>query len=98
MNTQITINIKGEGKMSVDKGTRYYEIISKQNNPDIIGIRVNNELVSLNKKATKDQTIEFFDVNSIEGSKMYKAGLKFSQIKRRSNTINLQLRSSLFNH
>ncbi len=74
MNVKITY--QNETK-EVPINTTYLEISKLFNLKNIIGIKINNDIISLNSKATKDQVVEFFDVNSIEGTKMYKAGLKF---------------------
>ena len=64
-------------KIEVDKGTTYLEI-SKNSilKNSTLGVKKNNEIFSLNDKAITNETIEFFDVNSLEGSKIYKAALE----------------------
>ena len=60
------------------KETTYYDISRDyvcQN--AILGVRINNEVYPLSKKATSDQRIEFFDVDDLIGNKMYKSALKF---------------------
>ena len=74
MSVKITFN--NETK-EVPINSTYLEISKIFNLKNIIGLKINNEMISLNDCATKDTIVEFFDVNSIEGTKMYKAGLKF---------------------
>lgn len=52
------------------------EYQAKMENP-IIGAKINNEVVTFNYAITKDVAIDFFDVNDLNGYKMYQGGLKF---------------------
>ncbi|MEG1287765.1 MAG: nucleoside kinase [Bacilli bacterium] len=59
-------------------GTTFYDISKDFSMPSkILGVRINNEIYSLNKKALKDEVVEFFNVNDLIGNKMYKSALKF---------------------
>ncbi len=74
----ISITLDTNKKIEIEKGTTYLEISKYSKLKDsVLGVKKNNEILSLNEKAQEDETIEFFDCNSIEGSKIYKAGLKF---------------------
>lgn len=74
----ITIHFDNDKKTQVEKGTSYLEISKLSNIKDsVLGVKKNNEIFSLNDKAIEDETIEFFNVNSIDGAKIYKAGIKF---------------------
>lgn len=59
-------------------GTTYYEISKDCNNiANIVGVKINNEVYSLEKKADKDANVTFINYNDLIGNKMYKSGLKF---------------------
>ncbi len=77
MNTvKATLN-NGEVK-EYNVGTTYYEIskdVKLQNK--ILGVKINNKNVSLNKKIEKDETLNFFDLSDVVGYKMYQCALKF---------------------
>ncbi len=74
----ITITFDTNQELTVPKGTTYLEISKNSKYKDsVLGIMKNNEIFLLSDKAYEDETIEFFDANSVEGSKIYKAALKF---------------------
>lgn len=75
-NIFITIN-NGE-KREFKKNTTYYEI-SKGFNMDknILGVKINNEVLSLSDKAQESAQISFVDLNDLSGNKIYKSGLEF---------------------
>ena len=68
----------GNQTIEVDKNTSYLDISrqSKWKNT-ALAVKKNNELFPLSAKASTDEVIEFVDVTSIEGAKMYKAAVKF---------------------
>lgn len=73
----ITITHNGETKQ-FKENTTYYEISKGFNlEKDILGVKINNEIHSLNDKATKDEKITFIDLNDVSGNKIYKSGLMF---------------------
>ncbi len=76
MNQEITINIKGEGEKTLPLGLSYYDYLS-QLYPNLIGVRVNNELVPLDTKVANQDYVELIYPNSVIGNKIYQAGLKF---------------------
>ena len=77
MNT-IKITYDTNEQIEVAKGTTYIEISKYSKYKDtVLGVKKGNEILALTDKATMDETIEFFDYNSIEGAKIYKAALKF---------------------
>ncbi|MCX4254394.1 MAG: nucleoside kinase [Bacilli bacterium] len=77
MNT-IKITYDTNEQLEVAKGTTYIEISKYSKYKDtVLGVKKGNEILALTDKATMDETIEFFDYNSIEGAKIYKAALKF---------------------
>lgn len=77
MNT-ITINFDDGKSINVEEGTTYLSISKNSTLKDtVLGVKKNNEILSLNEKPIENETIEFFDCNSIEGTKMYKAAIKF---------------------
>lgn len=74
----INITFDNDKTIKVPKGTSYL-IISEESTfkERALGVKKNNEILSLNDKAMEDETIEFFDARSIEGAKIYKAAVKF---------------------
>ena len=74
----ITINFDDNKSINVEAGTTYLTLSKNSVLKDtVLGVKKNNEILSLNDKAMESETIEFFDCNSIEGAKMYKAAIKF---------------------
>jgi len=74
----ITITYDNNKKIQVEKGTTYIEISKNSVYKDsVLGIKKNNEILSLRDKAMENETIEFFDAKSLEGAKIYKAAIKF---------------------
>ncbi|MDE5539268.1 MAG: hypothetical protein K2J20_02135, partial [Bacilli bacterium] len=74
----ITITYDKNKTIEVEQGTTYLEISKYSNLKNtVLGVKKNNELYSLNDRAITSETIEFFDSNSIDGTKMYKAAIKF---------------------
>ncbi len=73
------IKITFENKtIEVEENTTYLQISKESKLKDsVLGIKKNNELFPLTRKAIEDEKIEFIDVKSIEGTKMYKAAIKF---------------------
>lgn len=53
------------------------EYYQKECKADILGARINNEIVTMNTKLTKDSAIDFLDINDPYGYRMYQAALKF---------------------
>lgn len=75
---KITICFDENKKIEVEKGTTYLEISKISNKKDtVLGVKKNNEIHSLSDKILENETVEFFDANSLEGSKIYKGGIKF---------------------
>ncbi len=74
---KILITFNGVQK-EFPKDTTYYEISKSFNmTKNILGVKINNEVISLNLPASNDATIEFIDLNDIVGHKMYISGLEF---------------------
>lgn len=74
----ITITYDTDKKLTIAKGTTYLEISKSSIFKDrALGVKKNNEIFSLNDRAIEDETIEFFDCQSVEGAKIYKAAIKF---------------------
>ncbi len=59
------------------EGITYYDISKdvKLAN-DIIGLKINNEVIHMENKARDGEVLEFFDVTDISGYNLYKNGLK----------------------
>lgn len=75
---KIKIIFDNNQSIEVDKGTTYLDISKYSKLKDTaLGVKKENEILSLNDKALASETIEFFDYNSQDGAKIYKAGLKF---------------------
>lgn len=80
MKDNITITYLDNKTINVPKDTRIidiYDIIEKDINRNIIGVKIENEIVDMYTKIKKDTYLDFFDTNTIDGYKMYQAGLKF---------------------
>lgn len=79
MNSNINITVDGIVKQ-FPKGITGLELSKyfKENyERDIIAFKVNNQLMTLDKKVTKSCSIEFIDYMHRDGNKMYVNGLKF---------------------
>jgi len=76
---QITITLEDGTKKTYPAGITYYEISKDLNNASnsILGVKVNNEISSLDTKAIDQSQIAFFDVRDLAGYKMYQSALKF---------------------
>ncbi len=76
--TNVTIIFDDNKKITVPLGTKYIDISRYSHYKDtVIGVKRNNEILALDEAPKQNETIEFFDVNSLEGAKMYKAAIKF---------------------
>ena len=59
------------------KGTLYYEISKDYNMENIMGFKVKNEILSLDRRANKDEKVDFINTNDTVGNKIYRSGLKY---------------------
>ena len=59
------------------KGISYYEVSKDCELPNIMGLKINNEVFSLDEKIKENQEITFINTDDIIGNKIYKSGLKF---------------------
>ena len=76
----IKITLPDESVKEYPINTNYYEITkdyASKHKIDVLAVRINNEVFSLDHKATKDEKLELVDVTDLAGYKMYQAGLKF---------------------
>ncbi len=75
---KIKITLSNGNEKEFLKNTTYYEI-SKAFNMDksILGVKINNEVLSLNDVAVTSNEITFIDLNDIMGHKIYTSGLEF---------------------
>ncbi len=75
---RVTITFNDGSIREYPKNITYFEVSKdyKLAN-EILGVKINNEIVPLTTKITKDTAVEFFDFNDLAGYKMYQAGLKF---------------------
>lgn len=76
----ITITFKDKSSAEFPINTKVFEVAlkyqTKMKHP-IIGARLNNEIVSMDYKLTKDAQIDFLDFTDPYGYRMYQGGLKF---------------------
>lgn len=80
MNNKVKITFCDGSIKEYEDGTTYYEISKDYQttyNNKIIGVKVNNEIVSMDKIAINNAKVEFFDASDINGYKMNQSGLKF---------------------
>lgn len=80
MNDLIKVKFSDNTIKEYFSGISYYEIskeFQSTYNNKIIGVKVNNEIVSMDKIAANNDEIEFFDASDINGYKMNQSGLKF---------------------
>ncbi len=74
----VTVFFDDNKRIEVEKGTTYLEISKNSILKDtVLGVKKNNVILSLSDKVVEDSKIEFFDSNSIDGAKIYKAAIKF---------------------
>ena len=59
------------------KGTLYYDISKDYNMENIMGYKVKNEILTLDRRANKDEVVEFINTNDTVGNKIYRSGLKY---------------------
>lgn len=75
---KIVISLTNGEKKEFNKNITYYDISKGFNlEKDILGVKINNEVFSLNDKAVADANVTFIDLNDLTGSKIYKNGLLF---------------------
>ena len=77
---EIKITFPDGTTKSYPKGTTYHEIsedYKKNTQLNILGVKINNEIIPLDVKADKDSTVTFFDVTDIAGYKMMQSAIKF---------------------
>jgi len=83
MGNKINVNINNLFSIYADSGINVAEVAhdyKKVTGKVVIGAKVDNEIVDFETKLIDDTAIEFFDYTTIEGNKMYQAGLKFIMI------------------
>ncbi len=75
----ITITFPNNTSLEVEKGLTLYEISQKYPKQDtqIIGAEINNEVVSMDTVIGKNTSVNFIDMNNINGYRINKAGLCF---------------------
>ena len=59
------------------RGTTFYEMSKDFPMENIMAVKIDNEVYSLDTKVFEDTKLEFINTNDIIGNKIYKAGLKF---------------------
>lgn len=80
MEQKIKLTLNDKSTIEVNSNSTLLEVAKQyeknMSNP-ILGAKVNNSVVNLNDKITKNSKIEFIDFTDINGYKMNQAGLKF---------------------
>ena len=72
------IKVKYQDKeIEVNVGTTYYEISKILQVEKVLAVSIGNEVLSLEDKVLRDVSIDFLDVTSLTGYKIYQAALKF---------------------
>lgn len=75
---KIVITLDNGEKKEFQKNITYYEISKGFNlKKDILGVKIKNEVLSLNDRATESVKLSFIDLNDLTGNKIYKSGLEF---------------------
>jgi len=75
--SEIEIKFNDGTRKKFPKYTTYLEISKSFNmKNDILGVLVNNKTVSLKDRVDKNQEIEFLDITSTMGNRIYTAGIK----------------------
>ena len=77
---EITITFENGESKNFKENTTIYEIANyfqKKCSTDILGARINNEIVSMHTPMKKSCQITFLDINDAYGYRMYQAALKF---------------------
>ena len=83
MNDEVTIILNNKDVIKIKKNTSIRDVIKSNEDyfdKSIIGVKVNNDIVSYDYKITKDISLNTFNANDIDGYKMFQAGLKFVMI------------------
>ena len=74
--SNIKVVVNG-GEREYPEGTTYYEISKDVNlGNDVIGLKINNEVVHMENVAKDGEALEFFDVTDLSGYLLYKNALK----------------------
>ena len=77
---EITITFENGAKKTFPENTLVQKIVEeaqKTSKTNILGARINNEIVSMETKIKKDCAIDFLDINDPYGYRMYQGALKF---------------------
>ncbi|NTW04501.1 MAG: nucleoside kinase [Peptococcaceae bacterium] len=77
-NNLIRINVINSGEYDFYKGSRAIEAIKYYSGSKInmiVAVRINNSLEDLQTKITEDSTVEFVDLESEDGKRIYQSGL-----------------------
>ena len=74
----IEITFPNNEKKTFPYGIPLYEIIDNlENKEEIIGVKVNNEIIPMQEKITKNSRLSFLDIFDPYGYRMYQGALKF---------------------
>ena len=76
----VNVTFNNDTTLEVEKGTTLYEIsktVQKTMDTKIVGAEINNEVVPLSTEITKNTTVQFIDMYSINGYRINKNGISF---------------------
>ena len=76
----VNVTLNNDTTLEVEKGTTLYEIsktVQKTMDTKIVGAEINNEVVPLSTEITKNTTVQFIDMYSINGYRINKNGISF---------------------
>jgi len=75
---KISVSIPGSGVFDMPKGSKAVEALrydTTDRRSSVVAVRINNALESLRTELTEDCTLEFIDLESEEGNRIYQNGL-----------------------
>lgn len=80
MDNKINIDYNNGKHLLVNKNTKIIDIVHQlpgEIKSRVVGVKINNAIVSIDMKLKRDCKINFIDSSDLAGYKMYQAGLKF---------------------
>ncbi len=77
MSDTVKITFNDNSQHEYKSGITYYEISKNFEMANIMAVKIDNEVYSLDTKVCEDAKIEFINTDDLIGNKIYKAGLKF---------------------
>ena len=77
---EVQLVFEDGNELNITPGTTVREVIRMLNNPTLIALRVNGSIVSADYEIKEDSFINYIDINSRLGQKIYFKGLQFVYI------------------